>query len=876
MGDIQPWDGGRLAGRTIAILMEGDFVEPEVHYYQRRFAEEGAHTEFLTRLWGQRELTFNGHEYQQPFTVNGDLEAVDEERLRAIDALIVPSGMVSDRLRYSEDIDALAPATRLLKRAFAIPTVLKGIICHGMWLASPIPDVVRGRRVPCHNNLIGDVRNMGAAYTDQDIVVDGDLVTARTADHCHLFARTIIDLVAARRARRPSWTKPPVPAVRRIETEPATALAPAGTRAPATTGSAATGAPATTTPATANGSAATNGSAPRAVTALTRPGVVVSDLVAGYVTRYDADSEVVELRTSDGWPVRTRLTGTVSAEFLRNLGDPRIDASAHLPELLTPGRQLFVHGLFYPDDDAFDAKRLVFLGRRPEEYDFEKPDWWVRQIQELGRFYRRAQFGSGGPIDFADYRTVLRLGGEKADHHIQETDTISRLVYGMSSAYMLTGDEDFLDVAEQGAKYLRDHMRFVDRDEDVVYWYHGIDVTGGGERKLFTSEFSDDYDAIPMYEQIYALAGPTQLYRVTGDPRISADIEGTLRLFQRFFRDEERGGYFSHIDPITLSPHHETLGTNRSRKNWNSVGDHAPAYLFNLFLATGDDRHAAMLEETFDLIVEHLPGTDSPFVQERFHADWSPDYTWDWQQNRAVIGHNLKIAWNLMRMMAVRPKDKYRKLADHIGRTMPEFGSDRQRGGWYDVIERTLGAGETRHRLTWHNRKAWWQQEQAILAYQILAGHTGDQEFLRQAREAAAFYNAFFLDHDEGGVYFNVLADGTPYLLGTERLKGSHSMSMCHAAELCYLAAVYERLLLNDEPLTLWFRPSPGGFTDRVLRVAPDALPPGRVRLDWVEVDGRPYSAFDPMALTVKLPDSESPLTVRAHLAPAGDPPATG
>jgi mannose/cellobiose epimerase-like protein (N-acyl-D-glucosamine 2-epimerase family)/putative intracellular protease/amidase len=868
MSDIQPRDGGRLTGRTIAILMEGDFVEPEVHYYQRRFAEEGAKTEFLTRLWGQRELTFSGHEYQQPFTVDGDLEAVDEERLRGIDALIVPSGMVSDRLRYSEDVAELAPATRLLRRAFATPNVLKGIICHGMWLAAPIPEVIRGRRVTCHNNLVGDVRNMGAAYTDQDIVVDGDLVTARTADHCHLFARTIIDLVAARRARRPSWTKPPVARVaptRRTASEPATAPQPVAPE-PVAPESSAKGSSVEASSAEASSA---NGAARPAVTALTRPGVVTSDLVAGYVTHYDADRGLIDLRTSDGWPVRARLTSTVSAEFLRNLGDPRIDASAHLPELLTPGRQLFVHGLFYPDDDAFDAKQLVFLGRRAEEYDFEKPDWWVRQIQELGRFYRRAQFGVGGPIDFADYRTVLGLGGEKADHHVQETDTISRLVYGMSSAYMLTGDEDFLDVAEHGANYLRDHMRFVDRDEDVVYWYHGIDVSDGAERKLFTSEFSDDYDAIPMYEQIYALAGPTQLYRVTGDPRIASDIEGTLRLFRRFFRDEERGGYFSHIDPITLSPHHETLAANRSRKNWNSVGDHAPAYLFNLFLATGDERHAAMLEETFDLIVEHLPCSDSPFVRERFHGDWSPDHTWDWQQNRAVIGHNLKIAWNLMRMMAVRPKDKYRELAHRIGRTMPEFGGDRQRGGWYDVIERTLGAGETRHRLTWHNRKAWWQQEQAILAYQILAGHTGDQEFLRQAREAAAFYNAFFLDHDEGGVYFNVLADGTPYLLGTERLKGSHSMSMCHAAELCYLAAVYERLLLNDEPLTLWFRPRPGGFADRVLRVAPDALPPGRVRLDWVEVDGRPYSAFDPTALTVKLPDSESPLTVRAHLAPA-------
>jgi hypothetical protein len=80
---------------------------------------------------------------------------------------------------------------------------------------------------------------------------------------------------------------------------------------------------------------------------------------------------------------------------------------------------------------------------------------------------------------------------------------------------------------------------------------------------------------------------------------------------------------------------------------------------------------------------------------------------------------------------------------------------------------------------------------------------------------------------------------------------------------------VYQRLLINREPLTLWFRPRPDGFRDRVLRTAPDALPPGRVRLDWVEVDGRPYPAFDPAAMTVKLPETGSPVTVRAHLAPA-------
>ncbi|XVV06998.1 DJ-1/PfpI family protein [Actinosynnema sp. CA-248983] len=191
-------ENGRLSGRTVAILMETDYVEPEIHYYERRFAEEGATIEYLTRLWGQESITFTGHEYQVPLTVSGDLEAVDDARLRRYDAVIVPSGMVSDRLRYSENVAELAPAVKLLQRAFAAPSVLKGIICHGMWLVSPIAEVVAGRRVTCHNNLIGDVRNMGAVYTDQDVVVDGDLVTGRSADAAHLFARTLIDLIAAR------------------------------------------------------------------------------------------------------------------------------------------------------------------------------------------------------------------------------------------------------------------------------------------------------------------------------------------------------------------------------------------------------------------------------------------------------------------------------------------------------------------------------------------------------------------------------------------------------------------------------------------------------------------------------------------------------
>ena len=187
-----------LEGMKIAVLLESDYYEPEIWYYQHRFAEEGAELQLLTRLWGNDCLTFLGHEYRAPIEVWQSFEDIDDEALASYGAVIVPAGMVADRLRYTEDVNEVPPATEFLRRAFASPRVLKGIICHGMWLLAPAPELIRGRRVTVHNNLLGDARNMGAVYVDEDVVVDGDLVTARTGGHCHLMARAIIDILSAR------------------------------------------------------------------------------------------------------------------------------------------------------------------------------------------------------------------------------------------------------------------------------------------------------------------------------------------------------------------------------------------------------------------------------------------------------------------------------------------------------------------------------------------------------------------------------------------------------------------------------------------------------------------------------------------------------
>ncbi len=596
-----------------------------------------------------------------------------------------------------------------------------------------------------------------------------------------------------------------------------------------------------------------------------------SDTVAGYITSVNKETDTFDIKTSDGRPYSVKLAPNCYAWIANNLGQPRQWAGDRMREMLVANRYLFVYGTFYPEKGsfAFEAQYLIFPSAKPESYDFERQDWWIQQVTELGDFYLRAQFGDG-EVDYDNYRTTITLTGDKPqDHYRQETDTISRLVYGFASAYLLTGQDRFLEGAEKGTEYLREHMRFYDRDENIVYWYHGIDLEGRRETKVFASEFGDDFDAIPAYEQIYALAGPIQTYRISGDPRILNDAELTVDLFDRFFLDQEKGGYFSHLDPIMLDPRSSALGDNKGKKNWNSVGDHAPAYLINLYLATGEERYFKMLEYTFDTITKYFQDYDnSPFVQEKFFEDWSHDKTHMWQQNRGVIGHNLKIAWNLMRMYGSLPKAEYESFARKIAELMPPIGGDQQRGGWYDVMERLVGPGQDKNRFAFHDRKAWWQQEQGILAYLILHGILGDKEYLKLARESSAFYNAFFLDHDDGAVYFNVLANGIPYLMGTERFKGSHSMSGYHSFELCYLAQVYTNLLITKTPLNLYFKPLPGAFKANILRVSPDILPEGSVRIGEVTINDEPYSLFDADALTVTLPDTTERVRVKVRIDP--------
>ena len=69
----------RLKGKKIAVLIESDFYEKEIFYYEHRFPEEGVELHFLTRLWGQPYITFKGHEEHYPFECRESFENMSDE-----------------------------------------------------------------------------------------------------------------------------------------------------------------------------------------------------------------------------------------------------------------------------------------------------------------------------------------------------------------------------------------------------------------------------------------------------------------------------------------------------------------------------------------------------------------------------------------------------------------------------------------------------------------------------------------------------------------------------------------------------------------------------------------------------------------------------
>lgn len=197
-----------LAGKKIVVLVETEFIPEEIEAYQKRFAELGATVHLMSRLWGQESAHFVSDvdavgKPLQYLDVNIDFQNVDINEYAAV---IMSANYTSVRLRYFQPPEGqpispeqvrTAPAVQFFAKAMTNPKIIKGLLCHGLWLLTPMPELLKGRKVICHEVVLADIANAGAVYVPSptNIVVDGDLVTGRSGQDVHAFIDAIADLI---------------------------------------------------------------------------------------------------------------------------------------------------------------------------------------------------------------------------------------------------------------------------------------------------------------------------------------------------------------------------------------------------------------------------------------------------------------------------------------------------------------------------------------------------------------------------------------------------------------------------------------------------------------------------------------------------------
>jgi hypothetical protein len=200
--------------------------------------------------------------------------------------------------------------------------------------------------------------------------------------------------------------------------------------------------------------------------------------------------------------------------------DPQ-SPSHKLNKYIRPSALIAVQGIYQEQEGRkrFDARFVHLLHPENGSYLFEETHWWLTQIARLADEWLDDLFGDRRTYrldDFAElYRTNLNIIGLPTDDSIQEMATLARLIYGLSSAYLLTGNERYLLAASAGVNYQRETFRSLSHDGRHCFWAFGKRRGRYGTRLIEPSENSDDAGTIPLYEQIYALAGLAQYYRIT-------------------------------------------------------------------------------------------------------------------------------------------------------------------------------------------------------------------------------------------------------------------------------------------------------------------------------------------------------------------------
>lgn len=175
-----------LTGKRIAILATNGVERRELEEPRGALRDAGGQTDLLSLKAGR--ISARDHDLDPAGEFDVD-RVVGDAAVGEYDALVIPGGTVNaDRLRLDR-------AAVDFVRDFVESGKPVGVICHGPWTLVEA-GVVAGRTLTSYPSIRTDLRNAGANPVDEEVAIDGNLISSRSPDDLPAFCKAIVSQFA--------------------------------------------------------------------------------------------------------------------------------------------------------------------------------------------------------------------------------------------------------------------------------------------------------------------------------------------------------------------------------------------------------------------------------------------------------------------------------------------------------------------------------------------------------------------------------------------------------------------------------------------------------------------------------------------------------
>lgn len=391
--------------------------------------------------------------------------------------------------------------------------------------------------------------------------------------------------------------------------------------------------------------------------------------------------------------------------------------------------------------------------------------WKDQAINDILPFWSRYAMD----CDSGAFTTNLDADWGHVSDNNKYPSMIGRHIFSYSAAYLLTGNEEYLDIAARTRDFLLEHAW----DNENGGWYDVLNRDGTPSLKSKN-----------MFIQTYALTGLAMYYFVTHDQEVLKYIEETDSLLEADLRDRVNDGYYN-----MAGNDWQIVDSNKS---FASQVAPVSGYLIYMYLATGDSAYSDRSQKIMDYVSDRMRDPESGWILEYFDKNWNelkPD------PDIINVGHNLEVAWMLLRLAMINDTGKVPETALQLEDSLFAKAFKKETGLWLT----TLGRKDP---CISDDFTYWWIQAYgnlySLYSYRI----SGNKERLDQFIKSAGCWDRYFLDRLNGDTYTSVYLTGA----AKDSTKGNPYKTSYHSIEQCLLNYLYLNLWVNHEPAKLHFK----------------------------------------------------------------------